>query len=117
MRRMTFGLLLGLALLTLPPTGSAETTAEHLEWGRWTLDYEVRDNTGLALRNVSYGGELVLGKASMPVVRVKYVKERVWWNPFTWFGSRADSGRCGPFQDRLRWQDLAPIAKIGRAHV
>jgi len=37
----------------------------------------------------------------------------VWWNPFTWFGSRAESGRCGPFQDRLRWQDLVPIANCG----
>jgi len=110
MNRMALGLALWLGILTLPLTASADPAAEHVEWGRWTLDYEVRDNTGLTLRNVSYGGELVLGKASMPVVRVKYVKEMVWWNPFTWFGSRAESGRCGPFQDRLRWQDLAPIA-------
>ena len=26
---------------------------------------------------------------------------------------RADSGRCGPFQDRLRWQDLVPIVNCG----
>ena len=109
MNRMAIGVALWLGILTIPVTGSADPAAEHVEWGRWALDYEVRENTGLTLRNVSYGGELVLGKASMPVVRVKYVKERVWWNPFTWFGSRADSGRCGPFQDRLRWQDLAPI--------
>ncbi|MCC6966943.1 MAG: hypothetical protein IT391_11775 [Nitrospira sp.] len=110
MNRTAIGLALWIGILMVPITGSAEPAAEHLEWGRWALDYEIRDNTGLTLRNVSYGGEMVLGKASMPVVRVKYVKERVWWNPFTWFGSRADSGRCGPFQDRLRWQDLAPIA-------
>ncbi|MFO0731899.1 MAG: hypothetical protein U0361_13100 [Nitrospiraceae bacterium] len=62
-----------------------------------------RDNTGLALRDVRYAGELVLSKASLPVIRVKYVKERVWWNPFTWFGSRAESSPLsGPFQDRLR---------------
>jgi len=65
------------------------------------------------LRNVKYADELILAKAGMPVVRVKYVKEMVWWNPFTWFGSRAESGRCGPFQDRLRWQDLVPIANCG----
>ena len=110
MNRMALGLALWLGILALPLTAPADPAAEHVEWGSWTLDYEVRDNTGLTLRNVSYGGELVLGKASMPVVRVKYVKEMVWWNPFTWFGSRAESGRCGPFQDRLRWQDLAPIA-------
>ncbi|NGZ61292.1 MAG: hypothetical protein CV081_12440, partial [Nitrospira sp. LK265] len=63
----------------------AETQSEHVDWGRWSFDWEVRDNTGLALRNVKYADELILNKASMPVIRVKYVKERVWWNPFTWF--------------------------------
>jgi hypothetical protein len=95
----------------------AETQSEHVDWGRWSFDWEVRDNTGLALRNVKYADELILAKASMPVIRVKYVKERVWWNPFTWFGSRADSGRCGPFQDRLRWQDLVPIVNCGNQTV
>ena len=76
MNRMAIGFALWLGILTLPVTGSADPAAEHVEWGRWALDYEVRENTGLTLRNVSYGGELVLGKASMPVVRVKYVKER-----------------------------------------
>lgn len=113
MKRFVVSTLLLIGTLALPGQGSADSASEHVDWGRWSFDYEVRDNTGLALRNVSYGGELVLSKASMPVLRVKYVKERVWWNPFTWFGSRADSGRCGPFQDRLRWQDLVPIVNCG----
>src|SRR5512134_33581 len=113
MRRLAVSALLLLCPLALPLPGSADTASEHVEWGAWSFDYEVRDNTGLALHNVTYGGEQVLAKASMPVLRVKYVKERVWWNPFTWFGSRADSGRCGPFQDRLRWQDLVPIVNCG----
>ena len=66
---------------------------------------------------MKYADELIPNKVSMPVIRVKYVKERVWWNPFTWFGSRADSGRCGPFQDRLRWQDLVPIVNCGNQKV
>ena len=105
--------LLILYALAWSVSAMAEAQSEHVDWGRWSFDWEVRDNTGLALRNVKYANELILAKASMPVVRVKYVKERVWWNPFTWFGSRADSGRCGPFQDRLRWQDLVPIANCG----
>jgi len=113
MTRVAVIALLLLCALTLPPPALADQASEHLDWGRWSFDYEVKDSTGLALRNVTYGGEQVLAKASMPVVRVKYVKERRWWNPFTWFGSRADSGRCGPFQDRLRWQDLVPIVNCG----
>ena len=113
MTRVAVLALLLLCALTPPLPGLADEASEHLDWGRWSLDYEVKDSTGLALRNVTYAGEQVLAKASMPVVRVKYVKERRWWNPFTWFGSRADSGRCGPFQDRIRWQDLVPIVNCG----
>ncbi len=117
MRRVAGIALLLFCALTWPLPGWADEASEHLDWGRWSLDYEVKNSTGLALRNVAYAGEQVLAKASMPVVRVKYVKERRWWNPFTWFGSRADSGRCGPFQDRLRWQDLVPIVNCGDHNV
>jgi Cu2+-containing amine oxidase len=55
----------------------AETHSEYVNWGKWSFDWEVRDNTGLAIRNVTYRDELILAKASMPVVRVKYVKEQV----------------------------------------
>jgi hypothetical protein len=102
-----------LSVLAWSGPAVAETQSEHVDWGRWSFDWEVRDNTGLALRNEKFADVLILNKASMPVVRVKYVKEMVWWNPFTWFGSRAESGRCGPFQDRLRWQDLVPIVNCG----
>ena len=27
--------------------------SEHLDWGRWSFDYEVKDSTGLALRHMS----------------------------------------------------------------
>ena len=72
------GALLLFCLATAPGLGFAQSSSEHIDWERWSFDYEVRDNTGLALRHVTYDGELVLGKASMPVLRVKYVKERVW---------------------------------------
>jgi hypothetical protein len=114
MTRIWLGLVMMVGMVASSGLSFAETHSEHVNWGKWSFDWEVRDNTGLAIRNVTYRDELVLAKASMPVVRVKYVKEQVWWNPFTWFGSRAESGRCGPFQDRLRWQDLVPPASVCR---
>ena len=114
MTRVAVTALLLLCTLTLPLPGLADEASEHLEWGRWSFDYEVKDNTGLALRNVTYSGEQVLAKASMPVVRVKYVKERRWWNPFTWFGSRADSGRCGPFPRPAALAGSGPDCELRR---
>ena len=109
MRSVVVLLLVTCGLIVASPALGQERTG-HVDWESWSFDWEIKDNTGLALLDVSYNGELVLTKASMPVIRVKYVKERKWWNPFTWFGSRAVSGRCGPFQDRLRWQDLVKIS-------
>jgi hypothetical protein len=121
MKAMARSILLIFSLMTALTTGpvwaAAEATSEHIEWSGWSFNWEVRANTGLALRDVTFEGEKLLAKASMPVVRVKYVKEMVWWNPFTWFGSRAESGRCGPFQDRLRWRDLVPILNCGNQKV
>jgi hypothetical protein len=91
----------------------AEDMFGKIEFGGWALDWELKDNTGLALRNVFYQKEKVLAKASMPVIRVKYIKERHWWNPFSLGGSRAATGRCGPFQDRLSWTNSTPISDCG----
>lgn len=85
----------------------------HVDFLPWSFDWEIQDDTGLALRNVSYDGEKVLAKASMPVIRVKYDKERHWWNPFSLGGSREATGRCGPFQDRLSWTNIVPILNCG----
>ena len=110
-QRFLLSALLALFAVAAPSHAwpASESTTGHLEWTTWGVDWEVKQNTGLALRNVTYGGERVMAKASMPVIRVKYVKEMRWWNPFSWFRSRATSGRCGPFQDRIAWRDLVPI--------
>lgn len=86
----------------------AEPRSGHTDWPPWSFDWEVTGNTGLAIRNVSYSGELVLHKASMPVIRVKYVKEWPRWHPYSWWplrklGFTRRCGKCGPFQDRLSW--------------
>jgi Cu2+-containing amine oxidase len=70
------GLIVLCAVMSNEPA-FAETESEHVNWGRWSFDWEVRDNTGLSLRDVTYADEPVLAKVSMPVIRVKYVNEMV----------------------------------------
>jgi hypothetical protein len=74
MKRVAWSGLLILVAVTAYEPAFAETQSEHVNWGHWSFNWEVRDNTGLALRDVTYADEPVLAKASMPVIRVKYVK-------------------------------------------
>lgn len=94
--------------LTAPPSPSfADWESQPFDWGKWNLQLEMKDAAGLAIKNVSYEGELVLAKASLPVIRVKYVREWPAWHPFSWFGVGRSSGRCGPFEDRISPQNLS----------
>lgn len=47
----------------------------HKTWGPWSFDYAVSDSEGLTLLNGSFKGRSVFGKFSMPVIRVKYLKD------------------------------------------
>ncbi len=90
----------------------AGPTAEHVEWGHWSFNWEVKGNTGLSLNEVFFQGKKILSRASLPVIRVKYVKERGIWNLYGIFSNEEDDragGRCGPFQDRITWDHLQPI--------
>ena len=59
--------------------------AADVDWEDWSFDYSTSSNSsGLVLTNVTYKGELVLGKASMPVMRVEY-----------------ENDLCGPYADIL----------------
>src|SRR6266705_2504479 len=60
-------------------------------WGGWTFDWEVKDNAGLALRDLYFNNELVAYKISMPGIRVRYVQK---------------CGSCGPYLDRIHWGDM-----------
>lgn len=93
--RRTGGVLGVLALLGL---GAAPLRAHsgHSAWGPWSFDWEVKDDAGLGLRNVYYNSEKVLYKANMPVIRVKY-----------------DGDACGPYADRLNWDNLLDISNCG----
>lgn len=79
----------------------ADWESQPFEWGKWKLQLEMKDAAGLAIKNVSYDEEQVLAKASLPVIRVKYVREWPAWDPRSWFGLGRSSGRCGPFEDRI----------------
>lgn len=97
--------ILSVTLLAYATPSLSQLVSEHVEWEGWKFDWEVRENTGVAIRNVFYKDEMVLAKASVPVIRVQYNKQRTWYKPSTWFASRRD-GYCGPFQDRIKWNDL-----------
>jgi Copper amine oxidase, enzyme domain len=68
----------------------------HTVWGGWKLDWEVKDDAGIAIRNVTYNNELVIYKASMPVIRVRYTNDA-----------------CGPYADRINWGNLLDISNCG----
>lgn len=71
----------------------------HTNWNGWSFDWEVKDGAGLAIRNVFFNNELVLWKASMPVIRVKY--------------DTVGGQTCGPYADRINWSSLKPISWCG----
>jgi hypothetical protein len=83
--------------------GFARPAAAHfgsVVWGSWSFDWEVRDNAGLALRNVKYKQKTLIYKASMPVIRVRYQDDK-----------------CGPFADQINWDNLLNISNCGDAKV
>src|SRR6266511_5317833 len=93
--------LLLASLIAAGSPRSAPGQSGHTSWGPWTFDWEVRDQAGIAIRDVRYNGVLNIYKASLPVIRVKYVKDFAWWPPSAWFG-------CGPYADRISWSNLVP---------
>ena len=88
------GVLLALAV---PPVAHAHEG--HTSWGPWRFEWEVRDGAGISIRYVYYNNQLVFWKASLPVIRVKYDR------------------RCGPFADRIMWDNLVKISNCGDSKV
>jgi len=73
------------ATVLLSIAGIPRGFAADIDWEDWSFDYSTNNNSsGLVLTNVTYKGELVLGKASMPVMRVEY-----------------ENDICGPYADIL----------------
>src|SRR5882672_5427330 len=85
-----------LCILFLTSTASAEPSSGHTNWGPWSFDWAIRDKAGLALLNVRYNGSLIIYKASLPVIRVRYEPE-------------PDGEICGPYADRIVWGNFLGI--------
>ncbi len=81
-------------------SGSSLAHSGHTVWGAWTFDWEVRNDAGLGLRNLYFDGKLVAYKMSLPVIRVRY-----------------DGDQCGPYADRINWDNLVDISNCGGAKV
>ena len=96
-RRVWMPLLCLSVLLAM--AGPARAHSGHTNWGPWRFDWEVKDGAGLALRNVTFNNELVIWKASMPVIRVRYDRD------------------CGPYADRIDWGNLLEISNCDNAKV
>jgi hypothetical protein len=96
-RRILLPLFLLVAAVLATP---ALAQSGHTNWNEWSFDWEVKDGAGLALRNVSYRNELVIWKASMPVIRVHYA-----------------NNACGPYADLIDWFNLVPISWCGNNKV
>src|SRR6058998_2041669 len=84
------------------PLGSMSALAHegHISWGPWRFDWEVHDYSGIGIRNVYYNNEFVIWKANMPVIRVRYANDA-----------------CGPYADRITWDNLVQISNCGNHKV
>jgi len=84
--------LVSAIVATLTLFGANNSFAADIDWEGWSFDYSTNSNSsGLVLTNVTYNGELILGKASMPVMRVEY-----------------ENDICGPYADILSSSRLEP---------
>jgi hypothetical protein len=115
--RMAFVAVCLCTALGMAAPAFAEPRAGSVAWDKWTLDWEVADHQSLVLSEGKYDGELVLSKASLPVIKVKYEREWPWYHPYSWLGIGRSTGRCGPFQDRITWKHLDPIPSCGNSKV
>lgn len=73
-------------------------------WRGWQFRYRLATGTrtGLEISEVMYQGRSVVHKMTLPVIRVRYARDTVWYKPWTWFPlDRLFSLGCGPFNDRI----------------
>ncbi|MEV8033006.1 hypothetical protein [Streptomyces sp. NPDC086182] len=93
-----------------------ETSNGHVQWKDWFFDYGVFGTEGLSLIDGYFRGQKMFNKMSLPVIRVKYVKDETWGGLSSVPGGSAVVGEgCGPYNDQITWdtkdfgEDLNPI--------
>lgn len=96
-----------------------EANSGHLKWGKWALDYGVFGKEGLCLVDGYFAGQKMFYKLSLPVIRVKYVRDEYWHGASSLLGVG-----CGPYNDQITWdpEDLgetvtAPLPGVGQHHL
>ncbi len=73
-------------------TGVASAQSGNIDWNGWNFSYEAgADRSGLVLKDVAFNDMKILGKASMPVMRVEY-----------------DGDVCGPYADIMSTYTFEP---------
>lgn len=81
------------AALALTATSiAAAAQSANVNWGPWSFQWEVANDSGIGIRNVTFEGRKVLHKGALPVVRVKY--------------DTVNGQTCGPYADRINWNNL-----------
>ena len=61
---LLFGVIAVAPVLAEPQSGA-------ITWEKWAFGWEVQGNQSVVLTDVTFDNELVLTKASLPVIRVK----------------------------------------------
>lgn len=110
-------------IVTLLPVALAAPPSGQTAWGRWRFTWVAgAQSEGLALKNVRYDDELVLYKASMPVVRVQYPSIGVVYGdligegtlrPVPWCGNATVCQRSFTSGGR-EWLELGVLAQLGQ---
>jgi hypothetical protein len=84
--------------------GRHEVIEDQEAWKGWQFSYRLAtgSRTGLEISEVLYQGRPVVHRMTLPVIRVRYERDTVWYKPWTWFPfDRLFSQGCGPFNDRI----------------
>jgi hypothetical protein len=88
-----------------------ESPDGHVLWRSWSFGYAVAGRQGLTLTRGFFRGRRVFHKLSLPVIRVKYVRDEALGGVTSVFGIG-----CGPYNDQISWdpvnvgEDLNPIS-------
>jgi hypothetical protein len=99
---------------------SDEPSNGHCKWRGWAFDYGVLGTEGLSLYDGHFNKTRVFNKLSLPVIRVKYVRdEDPPFNGPLFFQKEA----CGPYNDQITWdtddfgEDLLNFVNGGPHHL
>lgn len=96
MKALSLGCVVLVSVLIIGHSVQAAPRSGSTTWGPWSFTWNVGNKKeGLEITNVHFNDVKVIHKASLPVIRVKYIKD----------GGIFSSG-CGPYADRMKWGNM-----------